>query len=130
SLGWHILRVVKIEPPVSQSFDQAKSKLEADLAHQEAVDRIYRVANKVDDALAAGASISDAAAKFGLTTTSAAAVDVTGQDPEGKPVALPVPSRDVVKLGFATGEGQTGRVTETPEGAIFRPRTEEIIPSW
>jgi peptidyl-prolyl cis-trans isomerase D len=129
SLGWHILRVVKIEAPVSQSFDQVKSKLEAELTHQEAVDRIYKVANKVDDALAAGASIADAAAKFGLTTTSVAAVDVSGQDPEGKPVALPVLSRDVVKLGFATGEGQTGRVTETPEGAIFVLRTEKIIPS-
>ncbi|MFL5266580.1 MAG: SurA N-terminal domain-containing protein [Stellaceae bacterium] len=129
SLGWHILRVVKIEAPVSQSFDQVKSKLEAELTHQEAIDRIYKVANKVDDALAAGASITDAAAKFGLTTTSVAAVDVSGQDPEGKPVALPVPSRDVVKLGFATGEGQTGRVTETPEGAIFALRTEKIIPS-
>ena len=30
-LGWHILRVVKIEPPVTQTFDQAKPKLEADL---------------------------------------------------------------------------------------------------
>ena len=30
-LGWHILRVVKIEPPVAQTFEQAKPKLEADL---------------------------------------------------------------------------------------------------
>ncbi len=129
SLGWHILRVVKIEPPVSQSFDQVKPKLEAELAHQEAVDRIYKVANKVDDALAGGASIGDAAAKFGLATTAVAAVAVAGQDPEGKPLALPVPARDAVKLAFATGEGQTSRVTETPGGAIFVLRTEKIIPS-
>jgi peptidyl-prolyl cis-trans isomerase D len=32
-LGWHILRVVKVEPPVTQSFEQAKAQLEADLAH-------------------------------------------------------------------------------------------------
>src|ERR1700757_3752758 len=68
-LGWHILRVVKIEPPVAQTFEQAKPKLEADLTHEEAVDRVYKIANRVDDALAGGAAIGDVAGKFGLKTT-------------------------------------------------------------
>jgi peptidyl-prolyl cis-trans isomerase D len=128
-LGWHILRVVKIEPPVTQTFEQAKPKLEADLTHQEAVDRIYKVANKADDALAGGASIGDAAAKFGLNVTTVAAADVGGHNPEDKPVALPVSSNDVLKLVFATNEGQTSRVTETSDGAIFVLRTDKITPS-
>src|SRR5271166_6819108 len=110
-LGWHILRVVKIEPPVTQSFEQVKPKLEADLAHEEAVDRVYKIANQVDDALAGGNAIGEVASKFGLKTTEIAAVDVGGQDPEGKGVALPVSSEEVLKLAFATGEGQTSRVT-------------------
>ncbi len=128
-LGWHILRVVKIEPPVTQSFDQAKSKLEAELAHQEAVDRIYKVANQVDDALAGGATLADAAARFGLKTTSVAAADVNGHGPDDKPVALPVSSDVVLKLAFATSEGQTSRVTETPDSAIFALRTDKVIAS-
>ena len=129
SLGWHILRVVKIEPPVTQSFAEAKPKLEADLVHQEAVDRIYKVANKVDDALAGGATLADAAEKFGLKTTSVDAVDVAGHDPQDKPVTLPVSAADVLKLAFATNEGQTSRVTETPDGAIFAMRVDKIVPS-
>jgi peptidyl-prolyl cis-trans isomerase D len=129
SLGWHILRVVKIEPPVTQSFDQAKAQLEADLAHQDAVDRIYKVANQVDDALAGGATIGDAAAKFGLKTTTVAAVDVGGHDPDEKPVALPVSPKDVLKLAFATNEGQASRVTETPDGGILVLRTDKVISS-
>jgi peptidyl-prolyl cis-trans isomerase D len=128
-LGWHILRVVKIEPPVTQTFDEAKSKLEADLAHQEAVDRIYKVANQVDDALAGGAALSDAAAKFGLKTTTVEAIDTGDHDPQDKPVALPVSPGDVLKLAFATNEGQTSRVTETPEGAIFALHVDRVIPS-
>jgi peptidyl-prolyl cis-trans isomerase D len=129
SLGWHILQVVKIEPSVAQSFEQAKDKLEADLAHQEAIDRIYKVANQVDDALAGGATIDDAAAKFGLKVTTVAAADVGGHDPEDKPVALPVSPSDVLKLVLATNEGQTSRVTETPDGGIFVLRTDKITPS-
>jgi peptidyl-prolyl cis-trans isomerase D len=128
-LGWHILRVVKIEPPVTQTFEEAKAKLEADLARQEAVDRIYKVANKVDDALAGGATLGDAAEKFGLKTTAIEAVDVAGHDPQDKPISLPVSASDVLKLAFATNEGQTSRVMETQEGAIFALRLDKIIPS-
>src|SRR5215469_10287896 len=128
-LGWHILRVVKIEPPVTQSFEQAKPKLEADLSRQEAVDRIYKVANKVDDALAGGASLGDAADKFGLKTTTVGAVDVAGHDPQDKPAALPVSAGDVLKLAFATSEGQTSRVTETPDGAVFALHVDKVTPS-
>ncbi len=128
-LGWHILRVVKIEPPVTQTFDEAKPKLETDLAHQEAVDRIYKVANNVDDALAGGATLSDAAQKFGLKTTTVEAVENVGHDPQDKPVTLPVSPSDVLKLAFATDEGQTSRVTETPDGAIFAVHVDKIIPS-
>jgi peptidyl-prolyl cis-trans isomerase D len=128
-LGWHILRAVKIEPPVAQTFDEAKPKLEADLAQQEAVDRIYKVANNVDDALAGGATLSDAAEKFGLKTTPVEAVDNAGHDLQDKPVTLPVSAGDVLKLAFATDEGQTSRVTETPDGAIFAVHVDKIIPS-
>ncbi len=128
-LGWHILRVVKIEPPVTQTFDEAKPKLEADLAQQEAVDRIYKVANKVDDTLAGGATLSDATQKFGLKTTTVEAVDTGDHDPQDKPVALPVSPSDVLKLAFATNEGQTSRVTEAPDGAIFALHVDKVIPS-
>jgi len=123
------LRAVKIEPPVAQTFDEAKPKLEADLAQQEAVDRIYKVANNVDDALAGGATLSDAAEKFGLKTTLVEAVDNAGHDPQDKPVTLPVSAGDILKLAFATDEGQTSRVTETPDGAIFAVHVDKTIPS-
>jgi peptidyl-prolyl cis-trans isomerase D len=127
-LGWHILRIVKIEPAVTQTFEQAKSKLEAQLTHNEAVDRIYKVANGVDDALAGGMTLEDAVAKFGLKKTEILAADVGGHDPEGKPVELPVPATEVLKLVFATNEGQMSRVTEGPDGAIFMVRVSKVTP--
>ena len=126
-LGWHILRVTKIEPPAAQSFEQAKPQLEEDLARQEAVDRIYKIANNVDDALAGGATIADVGEKFGLKMTTVAAAEVGGHDPEDKPVVLPIASQEVLKTAFATNEGQTSRVTETSDGGIFVLRTDKVI---
>jgi peptidyl-prolyl cis-trans isomerase D len=127
-LGWHILRVVKIEPPVDQTFEQVKPKLEAELARAEAEDRIYKIANRVDDALASGATLADVSAKFGLTMTEIPAADIGGHDLGGKPVALPLPADTVLKLVFATGSGQTSRVTESPDGGIFAVRVSKIAP--
>jgi len=127
-LGWHILRVVRIEPAQNPTFDQAKPKLEAQLAHEEAEDRIYKVANKVDDALAGGATLDDAAVKFGLKTTLIAAADEGGHDPEGKPVSLPLPADEVLKLVFVTDQGQTSRVTESPDGSIFAVLVSKVTP--
>jgi peptidyl-prolyl cis-trans isomerase D len=127
-LGWHILRIVKIEPAVTQTFEQVKPKLEAQLTHNEAVDRIYKIANQVDDALAGGMSIEDAAAKFGLKKTEIAASDVGDRDPEGKPVLMPAPANEVLKLAFATNEGRMSRVTDSPDGGIFFVRVDKVIP--
>jgi peptidyl-prolyl cis-trans isomerase D len=127
-LGWHILQIVRIEPAVTQTFEQAKPQLEAKLTHDEAVDRIYKIANQVDDALAGGMTLEDAAAKFGLKKTEIAAADVNDLDPEGKPVALPVSAIEVIKLVFASNEGQTSRVTEGRDGAIFMVRVSKVTP--
>jgi peptidyl-prolyl cis-trans isomerase D len=128
ALGWHILRVVRIVPPTTQSFDEAKAKLQADLAHNEAVDRLYTVANRVDDALAGGATLDEAAAKFGLKRSVVASVDEKGLGRDSQKVALPVSPTEVLKLAFTTEEGRTSRVTQASDGAIFVLHMDKIVP--
>src|SRR5579862_4865563 len=127
-LGWHIVRVVKILPPTTQSFAEVKGKLAADLARSAAVDRLYAISNHVDDAIAGGATLAEAAAKYGLKTTVVAGVDDKGLGRDGKQVALPVSAKDVLKLVFATEEGRTSRVTQTNDGAIFVVQVDKIVP--
>jgi peptidyl-prolyl cis-trans isomerase D len=128
ALGWHILRVVKIVPPTTQSFAEVKAKLRADLAHGEAVDRLYTVANHVDDALAGGATLDEAAAKFELKKTVIESVDDQGVGRDGSKVQLPVSPAEVLKLAFATDEDRTSRVTQTSDGAILVLHMDKIVP--
>jgi len=125
-LGWHILRVVKIEPPATLSFAEAKPKLQAELAQEEALDRLDKLGNKVDDALAGGASLDEVAAKFGLTKTAVAASDVGGRDPEGRPVAIPGSAAEVLKVVFGTEQGEVSRVVTGHDGDIFAVRTDKV----
>jgi peptidyl-prolyl cis-trans isomerase D len=127
--GYHILRVVKIEPGKAQTFDEAKPKLAAELQQHQAADRIADIANQADDALAGGAKLEDLQQKFGFKLTSVAAVDENGADPAGARVALPVASEELLKTVFATAQGEATRVTDTPDGAIYAARVDRVIPS-
>jgi peptidyl-prolyl cis-trans isomerase D len=127
-LGWHILRVTKIVPPTTQSFAEVKAKLQADLAHSEAADRLYDIGNHVDDAVAGGATLAEAAAKFGLTKTVVGAIDDKGLARDGKKVELPVSPAEVLKLAFASDEGRTSRVTQTSDGTIFLLHIDKVTP--
>ncbi len=126
--GWHVLRVVKIVPPTTQSFDEVKAKLRTELAHSEAADKLYELGNHVDDMVAGGATLAEAAAKYGLKTTTVAAVDDKGLGRDGKSVQLPASSADVLKLAFGTDEGRTSRVMQTNDGAIYALHMNKITP--
>lgn len=128
-LGWHILRVTKIEQPTEQTFDQVKGQISAELAHDEAVDQLDKLSNKVDDSLAGGASMADTAAKFGMTVTNVAATDETGKGPDGKPVTLAVAPQEVLKAVFDTRAKETSRVEPAQDGTIFAVRVDEVTPT-
>jgi peptidyl-prolyl cis-trans isomerase D len=127
-LGWHLLRVVRIEPGATQSFDAAKPQLAAELKLQDAADRVAKIGNEADDALAGGAPLTDVAAKYRLKTTTVAAIDESGRDPEGKQVALPVAPEEVLKSVFAANQGETSRITDTRDGSIFAVRVDKVTP--
>jgi peptidyl-prolyl cis-trans isomerase D len=127
-LGWHLLRVVKIEPEATQSFDEAKPKIAAELKLQDAADRLDKIGNQADDALAGGGALADVAAKYGLKATTVAAADEGGRDPGGKPVVLPAASDEVLKEVFATNQGDTSRVLDAKDGSIFAIHIDKVTP--
>lgn len=127
-LGWHILRVVKIEPAATKTFEQAKGKLEAQLKLEDAADKLDKIANQADDALASGAALADVAAKFGLKTATVAAVDEGGRDPAGKAVTLPAASEEILKTAFSTNAGDTSRITDAKDNSIFAVKVEKVTP--
>jgi peptidyl-prolyl cis-trans isomerase D len=127
-LGWHILRVVKIAPPQTQTFDQAKDQLTKQLITEKATDNLDKIANDADDALAGGASLTDVAQKYGLKLTTIDKTDISGRDPDGKPIVLPVDATEVLKSAFDTNENDTSRVTPIEDSAVFAVHVDKVIP--
>ena len=128
AFGWHIIKAVKVIPGTSKSFDEVKDELHEELAEEKARDEIDGLSNKLEDALAGGATIEEAANKLGLNAKTIEAIDSRGLDASGNPIA-DLPSKNFVSTGFETEEGQTSVLTEIPNDGYFVLRVDKVTPS-
>ena len=134
SLGWHILRVTASENTRVRTFEEVRKELRKDLARDLALEGISEFANGLEDALAGGASLEEAAGKLDLKVVKIKAIDGKGRTAEGKPVDGLARDGAFLKLAFATLQGEESPLTETEAGgymilrvdAITRPKPKPI----
>ncbi len=123
--GWHVARVVAVMPARTAAFEDKRAELERELKAQKAAERLPRLATEVDDELAAGTRLEEAAAKFGIRVLTLT-LDRGGRTPEGKapPVALPPALLEKI---FAAGEGEAP-IMEEVDGVYVAFRVDRIEP--
>jgi peptidyl-prolyl cis-trans isomerase D len=117
--GWHILEVTSIEPGGVPPYDAVRDGIRKSLVHDQAADRLYQMANQIEDALAGGASVDEVAAKFNVKPVKVAASDPNGQSPQGEAVKLAAAEQEVLRTVFETPQGQASRVIESKDGGAF-----------
>jgi peptidyl-prolyl cis-trans isomerase D len=129
-LGWHILRVTKIEPAHEPTLDEVREELERDIAMRQAVDSMISIANQFDDEMAAGAGLEEAAQSLNLEVRRIEAVDRQGNGPDGQAVA-DMPSERFLEVAYdyETELVQESLLTETSEGGNFVLRVDSVTPS-
>ena len=128
TFGWHLFRVSKIEPEATVPLAEAREQLARELALQQASDRLPDFATQLDDELAAGTELKEAASTLGLETVSVPAVDATGKDPEGKPVETLPQWPEFMQTALETGAGETSLLEETEAGGYFVVQVEKVTP--
>jgi len=128
--GWHVLHVTRIEPGSARGFDEVKDELRREVALERAADLAYERANRVEDALAGGATLAEAAQRFGLAIASAR-FDASGRDPEGNAVTLPVSAAartEALRTVFATEPGRAPRLAEMPDNSFVAVELRNVTP--
>lgn len=118
--GWHVLRVVGVEPGSSRSLDDVRGELRAALAQERAADLAFERANQVEDALAGGATLEETGKRFGLGY-AAVRTDASGNGPDGERVELPViedAREPLLRAVFEAEAGAAPRLKETEAGFV------------
>jgi peptidyl-prolyl cis-trans isomerase D len=128
-LGWHVIRINKIEPGKITPFDQVKEKIEKDLKAQMAPDILIKLVTDFERALSKSQSMAKAAEEMGVKVKTYDNVDSRGQDAAGKQVVIGPAAADLVQAAFATRESSESDLLETQRGEYFVVRTDRITPA-
>ena len=105
ALAPSIVQVSEILPAETKTLEDVKEDIRKEIATGRTGPLVDDIRGKVEDARAASKSIPDIAKELGLKLITVEAIDKSGSDMAGKPVA-DIPSlRDVVKLAFEADVG-------------------------
>ncbi len=125
--GFHLFKVTSITPEDVTPFDDVRDDLRRQLALVEAEDLLPTVATQLDDELAAGSNVADAAAAVGLTVKTVEAVDRQGLAPSGEPVSSVEGWFGLLTTAFDAVENEPSLVEETDDGAYYVVEVNDIM---
>ena len=126
--GWHLLRLERVTPAVTKPFEEVKEALAEELARRRAADRLPEVAERLDDALAAGEDLAAAARAVGARHLRLPAVDAQGRDGEGRAIDGIEFSPEMLQEIAATPAGRTSLLVHGKDDRWFVVKVESVIP--
>ena len=126
AFGLHVVHVKAITPGSTKTFDEVKDQLRQELALAQAGDAMVSVINQLDDTLAGGASMEEAAKQLQLTVQKHDAVDSTGKDRAGKDANV-IP--EILQLAQSTESGQTSLVTTLSDSSYAVVQVTGVTPA-
>ncbi|AHJ62648.1 Peptidyl-prolyl cis-trans isomerase [Granulibacter bethesdensis] len=141
SLGWHIVRVGKIQPATHRSFEEMKEDIKQILSTQRAMEQIYDRSSHLDEAFAQGSTLDDKLPDADAVAAISGQLDMQGNTREGTPA--PIPGSDQLKqalitAAFSMKKGDAPHLVPvtpqsqpgTPAGptTYFAVQVEDIIP--
>jgi peptidyl-prolyl cis-trans isomerase D len=135
ALGWYALKVTKVSPASSKTFEQARDDLRARVVADKATDLIYDRANKIEDLLAGGVSLDDLPGDLGLAAVTGT-LDAQGNTAEGHPAPIPggeTVRKALVQSAFEMKPGDPPRLVQAaPQGsgsqAFYAVIVENVLP--
>jgi peptidyl-prolyl cis-trans isomerase D len=114
-----LIRVTEIEPGKTPTFEEAKADLEKQILKDRASGAIFDMHDRVEDELAAGATLPEAANKLKLDYQIIDQVDREGRKPDGSTVTLPA-QKDLLIGVFATDAGiENDPIDARDEGVVW-----------
>ncbi len=128
-LGWHLAQISEIQQGRVTPLEEVAEELRDDIKLRLATDSVIGLANALDDTIAGGATLEEAAASLSLTLGNFPRVDRTGHDDKGELIETLPLDRVFLTTAFSTDIGAESLLTETSEGGYFIVRVLESIPA-
>ena len=125
-LGWHIIRVEDIQAGKTPTLDEVRDQIVRDLSRDQAIEQLVEVANKVEDALAGGATMEEAAQAVAIPLRKFGPLDRQGRGDDSKAIAALPKDRKFLQAVYEIADGEVGQMEETENGGFFIARVDKI----
>ncbi len=129
SFGWHLLRLVKMEPEHQQPLSEVQEQIRKEIALRKAEDELPTMANTVDDAVGGGATLAEAADKVGVQLHKLPPIDRAGDTKDGKrPAGVELTSEMLDEI-FSAAKDDTSLLIHGKDNSYFIFHLNEIQPA-
>jgi peptidyl-prolyl cis-trans isomerase D len=129
-LGFHLFVVKDVTSEKSLSFAEAKEKIRSELLTTRISDELYRMSGQLDDKLASGAPLEEAAKDIGGKIEKFEAMRANGKSPDEKDLLADHADDKgaILKSAFDLGEGEASSVLQLKDGSYAAIRIDHINP--
>lgn len=130
AFGFHIFTVTKVQAGGERKLEDVKDEVAGKVRQDKAVEKMFELSTKLEDELAGGTPLAEAAQTVGARIVKLEKIDNRGADKAGIVQGANLPAIDqIVASGFTVAEGQTGSVEEAGNDAFFAVQVEAVIPA-
>lgn len=127
--GWHIFKVTAIEEKHTSPFEEVSSTLEKELRQQKAESMVSNLTVKVEDAIAGGGSLKDAADSTGLHAVSTDLISREGKKSDNTQVLDLTKDETLLNAAFQLGENETSDLMNEQGGGYVVVHVDRLTPS-
>lgn len=126
--GWHIFHVSEVEPPSVSTLEEVRPQLEKEAAQRGIDAALNKLANQLQDTLAGGTPLQDAAKEAGLKVMTVGPVDHQGKTLENAPSKEIPDLEKFLEVAFKTDEKTESPLTSSKNGVSYVLRVDKVIP--
>lgn len=127
--GYHLFKINTVEPEEVTPLEEVRDEIEEELALVEAEDRLPDLATQLDDELAAGGTVNDAADALGLEAQTIEAVDRRGSGQNEEAIEGLADWPALIGTAFEAEVGEPSLLEETDDGSYYVVQVDSVIDS-
>lgn len=128
-LGQHVLMVEEIQPAQQTPLESVRAQIVEDLQRDRAVDLVYDRIAVLEDAVAGGATLEEAAATSGARLVTVNGMDRNGLDADGMMIEGITEDTDFRERIWAAPLNDLGMVEDIGEDTFFMARVDNETPA-
>lgn len=131
-LGWHIVRVEKIEQVPGKTLDQVRGEIAAEITKRKEAEALVNLRGRIDSAIAGNATFDEAVADAKLKAEVTPALFGDGRTQEAAQAATPTPPDPVMvqiaQAGFAMQPSDDAQLVPIgQDGSFALVKTDRVI---